>query len=277
MDLYLRCAEETSRLLTKQYSTSFSSASSLFSDDIKADIYNIYALVRLADEIVDSYSGEGARQILDDLEKEVFAAIKREYSANLAVMAFQKTANAYAIDRELIMPFFASMRVDLQKNRLNAQQLNDYIYGSAEVVGLMCLKVFVAGNMATYNKLKPGARALGAAYQKVNFLRDMASDYDQLGRYYFSFGSFETFDESTKIKIIKNIEHDFEIAAKTIPRLPDNSRRAVLVSYQYFTLLLDKLRDTPAEIIKKRRVRVSNARKLFVIGPAIIASKVGLR
>jgi phytoene/squalene synthetase len=273
MDLYDSVAQESSRLLTKRYSSSFGMASSLFDTSIRQDIYNIYGLVRLADEIVDTYRGDNAAMLLNDLEQDTYAAVASEYSTNLTVHAFQLTARKYGIDKELVAPFFTSMRTDLTAKRFNRKQYQTYIHGSAEVVGLMCLRVFCGGNQAQYEALRPGAMSLGAAYQKVNFLRDIAEDWEQLERYYFPIGSYDSFDEPTKAAIIDDIAADFGRAEPAIRQLPTSARRAVTLSYRYYSKLLQQLRRTPAARIKQQRVRISKARKLALLGVTMAGKK----
>ncbi len=267
MDLYKTTAYRMSQLLTNAYSTSFGMSTRLFSATVRPHIYAIYGMVRIADEVVDSYNGPHQRQLLDDLETEVKAAIKRGYSTNPIIHSYALTAARYGIHLAHITAFFKSMRMDLTKKTYDQAEYETYIYGSAEVIGLMCLKVFVDDN-ATYQKLEKGAASLGAAYQKVNFLRDIKADAGDLGRWYFPFSSLEFFDEKAKLRIIQDIDNDFENAKKAVNQLPDSSRRAVQLSVTYYQALLDKIRTTPAEKLKTHRIRIHNARKLqlFVAG-----------
>lgn len=264
-DQYLFVAEHASKYLTTQYSTSFGTASRLFPDDIRQHIYNIYGLVRIADEIVDTYEGKDALAVLDALEKEVYEALKRNYSANIIVQSFVHTANTFGINKDLIAPFFASMRIDSPDYAYKTQEYAKYIYGSAEVVGLMCLKVFCKGDKAQYKQLEPGARALGSAFQKVNFLRDLKDDYERLGRYYFPVGSYDDFDEATKAQIISDIQKDFSIAKDAIDRLPHAAKLPVTVAYQYYARLLTKLDHATAEQINQERIRIPNYIKLWLL------------
>jgi len=265
MDLYLATAQTSSRLFTNAYSSSFGLASRLFNKSIRPHIYNIYGLTRIADEIVDTYKGADAGKILDELEQETYRAMARCYSTNPIVHAFQATAQQFGIDKTLLQPFFASMRTDLTKRRFSQAEYQRYIHGSAEVVGLMCLRVFCNGNDAQYTQLAEGARRLGAAYQKVNFLRDLAADHNELQRCYFPGVTYEGFDEAAKQAIVADIRADFAVAAPTITDLPAGAKRAVRASYRYYLALLDKLAATPAATIKKRRIRISNARKLSLL------------
>lgn len=270
MDLYDRVTQAMSMLLTKQYSTSFSSASRLFPTKMRHHIYNIYGLVRLADEVVDSYKGKDAPKLLKDLEQETYAALNRGYSTNPVVHAFQLTAVQFGIKQDLIEPFFASMLMDTKPQSYSPELYERYIHGSAEVIGLMCLRVFCDGNEKQYGTLAPGAAKLGSAYQKVNFLRDMAADYGELERVYFPSVSYETFDQQDKMDIIRDITHDFAAAKPYIDKLPMEARRAVLASYRYYLALLHKLEKTPAEVIKQKRIRLPNNRKaMLLLGSAI--------
>lgn len=273
MDLYDSVAYENSRHLTLRYSTSFGISSKFFSKDIQPHIYAIYGLVRIADEIVDTYKGVDANEQLDTLEQETYKAIVRCYSTNPIVHAFAKTAARYGINKELIAPFFASMRMDLQPQNYTDRDYKEYIHGSAEVVGLMCLCVFTDGNTADYDKLSAGAASLGSAYQKVNFLRDMAVDYKELGRLYFPGLSFDTFDETDKESIIADIKADFAHALPALKNLPASSRKATLVSYVYYSELLKRLENTPAETIKHTRIRVPSRRKLMLLLQALTRHK----
>lgn len=265
MDLYEKVSYELSRQLTERYSTSFSMSSRLFDRMIRDDIYAIYGLVRIADEIVDTYRGADARSLLEDLESATYAAIERGYDTNPIVHSYALTAKKYGIDSELIRPFFASMAMDLAPAEYTDELYESYIYGSAEVVGLMCLRVFCAGDGARYDELKPGAQALGSAYQKVNFLRDIAADYRELGRLYFPGVTYDGFDDEEKQRIISDIERDFEKARAYADKLPASSRRAVKLSMSYYGELLKRITYTSAATLKKERVRIGNARKVALL------------
>jgi 15-cis-phytoene synthase len=274
MEDYTLSSERASKVVTQTFSTSFSSAISLFSPNIQHDIYNIYGLVRVADEIVDTYQGKDARKMLDALEQEVYATLVRGFSSNVIVHAYAETARKFLIDDTLIAPFFESMRMDLTKKKYNQDEYKTYIYGSAEVVGLMCLKVFVQGKARQYNALKPGASALGSAFQKVNFLRDIKDDYESRGRYYFPEGSFKTFNDSVKQAIIADIENDFAKAKKSIDKLPTNAKFATALAYKYYLQLLKVLKNTPAQEIVQNRVSVGRFTKLRLLVTTKIASYV---
>lgn len=266
-----------SRVLTNNYSTSFGLATRLFGATIRTHIYNVYGLVRLADEIVDTYTGRDAAELLNDLQTETHAAISRGYSTNPVVHAFAGTAKKFGIRASLIDPFFESMRIDLEPKSYKTTDYERYIYGSAQVVGLMCLKVFCQGDAAQYKKLESGAKALGGAFQKVNFLRDIADDYKRLGRYYFPVGSFKDFNEETKLHIVADIDRDFALAHTAILQLPSTARPAVMAAYKYYLRLHNKLRAAPADIIKKQRIRVSNPHKLAVLAGTLVVERLRRR
>lgn len=261
MELYTDTSYELSRTLTLRFSTSFGKSSKLFAPEMQKHIYAIYGLVRIADEIVDTYEGGNKAALLTSLEKETYAAIRSGYSTNPIVHAFALTAHRFGIDESLIGPFFESMRMDLRPLKYTQELYETYIYGSAEVIGLMCLKVFVASDAAQYKRLSTESKALGSAYQKVNFLRDIASDFKDRGRVYFPGVTFGSFDENAKANIIKDIKKDFKKAAPALRKLPKVAQKAVSLSYDYYLELLKKLEETPAETIRSSRVRVSDLAK----------------
>lgn len=260
MDLYLNAARASSKLFTNRYSSSFSLASRLYAPDIRTDIYAVYGLTRVADEIVDSYHGPYAADMLHEYEQEIYRALQRGYSPNPIIHAFQATANDCAIDAQLLQPFFESMATDLSSHSFDNDSYRRYIYGSAEVIGLMCLKIFCAGNASDYQQLQAGA-----AYQKINFLRDMADDYHKLGRYYFPVDDYVTFNDSTKQLIIQDIQADFSQAVPAMTQLPTSARRAVWTSYRYYNVLLKKLERADVATLKSRRLRLSTAHKLYLL------------
>lgn len=274
MTLYEQVSQETAEAVTKAYSTSFSAATRLFPPSMRRHIYNIYGLVRIADEIVDTYKGPGAAEMLDQLETETFEAIQRGYSSNLIVQAFGLTAREFKNDATLISPFFTSMRTDLSKRTFSKQEYKKYIYGSAEVIGLMCLKVFTTDNRQ-YQRLAPGAQALGAAFQKINFLRDFADDAQRLGRCYFPDTSYSSFDNKAKQAIIKDIHSDLTKAKKAIDLLPRDAQPAVKLAYNYYGKLLTKLEAQSVDQIKQTRLSVPNWMKAALY--AQIRVKQGLQ
>ncbi len=271
-ELYVKVSERISQLITKQYSTSFSMASSLFDKAIRQDIYNIYGMVRLADEIVDTYAGQEVEAVLNAFEDQLYNDLRRGFSTNPVLQAFIGTARKVGINKTLIAPFFASMRMDISRHTYTPQQYQKYIFGSAEVVGLMCLKVFCQRDSQQYRSLQSGAQALGSAFQKVNFLRDMTDDHNTLGRYYFPVGSFESFNEEIKTQIIADIETDFETAQPAIDQLPQNAKKAVRAASVYYQSLLSRIKQTPAANLKTQRIRVNNGAKLWLL----IKVKIGL-
>lgn len=271
MELYTKLSYDISTRLTTGYSTSFSLSSKLFAASLRPHIYAIYGMVRLADEIVDTYRQDDAAAQLDDFERQVYDALATGYSTNPALHAFGLTARKYDIDRTLIEPFFHSMRVDLTAKTFTEKAYREYIYGSAEVVGLMCLKVFVDNNPALYERLHDGASALGAAYQKINFLRDIRADHKQLGRMYFPGVTYKSFDEHDKQSIIDDIAADFAKADEALTQLPSSSRRAVSTSRAYYGALFDKLSHASVTDIKSRRIRVPNWYKIILLIKAAVS------
>lgn len=229
---------------------------------MRVHIYAIYGLVRIADEIVDTYRGSDAPILLDELKNETLRTLKTGYSSNPVVHAFAVTAKLYNFDEDVIEAFFESMRMDTEPYVNTAANYSRYIYGSAEVIGLMCLSVFTEGNHEQYKKLADGARALGAAYQKINFLRDLASDNNELDRWYFPDSSYESFTDTEKQRIVDDIENDLASAKQALGQLPKTSKRAVSLSLHYYGRLLDKLRAASAEDIKQQRIRVPGSLKL---------------
>ena len=259
-------SEQFSRNVTKKYSTSFSMATKLLDKSIRQDIYNIYGFVRFADEIVDTFHDYPKENLLTRFEKELYFSITQKISLNPILNSFQKTVNKYNIDILLIKAFLKSMRWDLEKKSYESDNdYKEYIHGSADVVGLMCLTVFVKGDNKKYSELKPYAMSLGSAFQKVNFLRDLNLDYEKLNRTYFPGVNVKKFDEKSKNQIIEDIENDFDLALKGIVRLPKNSQFGVYIAYTYYKNLLMKLKKTPSLNIKKTRIRVPNYEKILVL------------
>lgn len=262
MELYETTAYALAKQLTERYSTSFSISITLFPKALRHHIYAIYGMVRIADEIVDTYRGGDASEQLETFYQDVTKTLvmPTPYSPNPIVHAFALTAQHYGIDTTLIDPFFDSMRMDLREVTFDEELFQRYIYGSAAVVGLMCLRVFTGGDEKQYEELAPGAERLGNAYQKVNFLRDIAADEHDLKRQYFP--GVTELTEREKQRIIADIQADFDAAEPYIKNLPLSARRAVTLSYRYYQELLLKLKETPAEVLKTTRVRVPNSRKL---------------
>ena len=262
---------DCSKLVTRRYSTSFSMGTSLLGKKVKRHIYNIYGFVRFADEIVDSFHKFNKKDLLDKFENDLLYAIKNKISLNPILNSFQFTVNENNIEIELINSFMKSMRLDLHKSLYKTEsEYKKYVYGSADVVGLMCLKVFVKGDLKKYNRLKANAMALGSAFQKVNFLRDLKTDSEVLKRNYFPNVNVSNFDEKTKQKIIVEIESDFKNALEGINKLPDDSRLGVYTAYKYYNKLLLKLKRTPSLNIKKIRIRIPNYQKIGVLAKSYL-------
>jgi phytoene synthase len=274
MDTYTKFSYTASRDLTLTYSTSFGISSRLFSKSIRRHIYAIYGLVRIADEIVDTYPGTDRREQLDSFEAETYTAMHSGYSTNPIIHAFSLTAREYTIEKKFITAFFKSMRMDLEPKLYTQALYKTYIYGSAEVIGLMCLRIFCNKDETLYDSLESGAKALGAAYQKINFLRDLGADYKELGRLYFPGLTFDSFNDKTKQTIIKDIRKDIASASDSLIRLPKSSRVAVSTSLTYYVKLLDKLSRLPASEIKKKRVRINNTHKLLLLGSTMLHERV---
>lgn len=253
---------ECSRNVTKAYSTSFSTAVRLLAPSIRQDIYNIYGFVRLADEIVDSFHDYDKTELFACFETDLDLALKNKISLNPILNAFQNTVTKYNIPYELIAAFMKSMKLDLTKTEYKTQdEFNEYIFGSADVVGLMCLQVFVNGNEERYDTLKNAAMRLGSGFQKVNFLRDLKADFEGLNRTYFPDTDLNQLDETSKSKIIAEIEADFTAGYDGILHLPIEAKLGVYTAYVYYKKLLSKLSKTPSTEIKNTRIRVSDYQK----------------
>ncbi len=277
MKLYNKTAFKTSRVVTTSYSTSFSIATSLLARKQRKAIYAIYGFVRFADEIVDTFHKHNKKYLLKQFEKDLYEAIDKGISLNPVLHAFQKTVKKYRIPHEYIDAFLNSMKHDLQKKVYTSKaETDEYIYGSADVVGLMCLRVFCNGNDTQFAALKKPAMRLGSAFQKVNFLRDLKDDYLSLGRNYFPNIDISTFDETAKQKITAEIKKDFNEAYAGIKQLPSNSRTAVFLAYLYYRVLLKKLEKTPAEKTLNHRVRISNIRKIMLLLKAKTLSNLNM-
>lgn len=276
MDLYDSVSYESAQLLTLRYSTSFGSATKLYPKHIRQHIFAIYGWVRVGDEIVDTYRGKDASERLDAITAETDLTLLTGFSTNPIIHAFARTARIFGINSTLIDPFIESMRMDLSppKRPLTKKEYKAYIYGSAEVVGLMCLKVFTDGDSETYERLRPGAEALGSAFQKVNFLRDFAQDVRELGRSYFPHVNAKELSESQKAAIVKDIRHDFTHALVAVAELPADAAPAVRVAAAYYTELLKRLEAAPARTISKDRIRVPDWRKAQILASVTAKSKV---
>jgi len=266
-----------SKGVTEAYSTSFSLASKMLDPSIRGDIYNIYGFVRFADEIVDSFHNYSKEDLFNRFEEDLHLSLKDKISLNPILNSFQYTFHKYEIDVELVNAFMRSMRWDLHKKEyLSNQDYKAYIYGSADVVGLMCLKVFVKGNHQEYLRLKSSAMALGSAFQKVNFLRDLKDDYEGLSRSYFPNVDLRVFSEQDKMKIIQEIELDFKEGLEGIFQLPTTARFGVYTAYKYYLKLLKKLKATSSDKIRENRIRVPNYQKMSVLARSYVNYRFNL-
>lgn len=272
--LFDELSEMHSKSTTQKYSTSFSLGIKALHPKIRSAIYNIYGYVRLADEIVDSFHGFNQKDLLKRLCEETNIALNEKISLNPIINSFQKTVHEYQIDTALIDQFLNSMEMDLSKIYYNDDLYKEYILGSAEVVGLMCLKVFVEGDMEKFNELKPYAMMLGSAFQKINFLRDLKEDYHILGRTYFPEIDLKNFNDGTKLKIENEIELEFKQALIGIKKLPSTARFGVYLAYQYYWSLFKKIKKTKAKVILNERVRIADAHKLTLLMGCYVNSKV---
>ena len=272
-DVSYSCSEK----VTKTYSTSFSLATRLLSENIRRDIYNIYGFVRFADEIVDSFHDYDKKELFKDFSIDLYKALKNKIHLNPILNSFQHTFHKYDIDISLVDAFMKSMKMDLSKKKYTTvKEFKEYIYGSADVVGLMCLKVFVQGNQKLFLSLKENAMSLGSAFQKVNFLRDLKADKEDLNRSYFPNTSFKNLDEKDKDFIISDIENDFSKGLEGIKNLPIEAKFGVFMAYRYYNQLLKKLKKTPATEIINRRIRVPNLKKLELLTRSYVKYQLNL-
>lgn len=277
LEIFNKVCGQSSKLVTEKYSTSFSRASTLFQPEIRQHIYNIYGFVRFADEIVDTFHDFDKVKLMDEFEQNYRSALENGISLNPILHSFCLTQKEKKIPQHLVDAFLHSMKMDLGEIKdLNDEKYNEYIYGSAEVVGLMCLKVFVNGNVDDYNKMKPYAQSLGAAFQKINFLRDISADFNDLNRTYFPNVDFRKFSEEDKKSIEKDIAKDFEHAFTGIKMLPISSRIAVFMAYKYYINLFKKIRRTKPELLLTKRISVSNARKIYLFGEMMVNKNLNL-
>jgi phytoene synthase len=268
---------QCSQIVTRSYSTSFSSAVKMLAPTIRQDIYNIYGFVRFADEIVDSFHDFDKLTLFDRFESDLNSALKEKISLNPILNSFQSTVHKYGIQMDLIKAFMYSMRLDLHKSEYKTtEEYREYIYGSADVVGLMCLRVFVKGDMEQYETLKESAMRLGSAFQKVNFLRDLKADFEDLSRTYFPNTDLTKLDETSKNEIIAEIEADFKEAFTGIIHLPLEAKFGVYTAYVYYKKLLTKLKNTPSTEIKNTRIRVSDYQKLGLFAKCYFTYKLNI-
>lgn len=275
-DLFDRVSMKTSRLAAHSYSTSFSLGIRCLEKDLRNPIYAIYGFVRFADEIVDTFHDYDKKSLLHRFAEDTWKAIDEKISLNPILHSFQSTVNQYGIDRELIETFLHSMEMDLIEKHYDQDRFEEYILGSAEVVGLMCLRVFCRGDEAEYQRLKPAAMKLGAAFQKVNFLRDLHADYAGMGRSYFPGLDIDRFDEANKKKIEENIAADFREAYLGIRKLPRSARFGVYVAFLYYKALFRKIKSLPSQHVLENRVHIPNRHKLAILGYSYVKHQLRL-
>lgn len=277
-ELFDNVSYSCSKLVTKKYSTSFSLAVNMLAPSIRTDIYNIYGFVRFADEIVDTFHDYKKKELLVQFENDYYQAKKNGISLNPILNSFQHTVNKYNIDDQLVDAFLDSMKADLDKiDYLTKEEYDKYIYGSADVVGLMCLKVFVNGDEEKYNELKGPAMRLGSAFQKVNFLRDLKNDFELLNRSYFPNLDLGELNQQSKELIVKEIEEDFEVAFRDgILKLPVEAKFGVYMAYRYYKKLLNKLKKVPSQEIMETRIRISNPMKINLLARSYVKYKLNL-
>ncbi len=273
LSIYEKISIATSKAITKKYSTSFSLGIRFLGKKFREPIYNIYGFVRVADEIVDTFHGSPQAEMLEEFRKDTDLAIERKISTNPVLHSFQKVVNEYNIEKYLIDTFLDSMEMDLSKIEYDQEKYEKYILGSAEVVGLMCLRVFVDKNDALYNELKPSAMKLGSAFQKINFLRDLKDDYQNLGRMYFPDVEMQVFDEKVKKQLEIEIAADFHEGFLGIKKLPKQSRFGVYIAYIYYSKLLKEISKKPAATLLKERVRIPDGRKYMLFLGAYMRHK----
>lgn len=276
LNLYKEVCRECASLITRRYSTSFSMGIRVFDKALRAPIYGIYGFVRFADEIVDTFHDKDKAKLLARFRNDTYLAMEEGISLNPVLQAFQEVANEYNIGRDLIDPFLDSMAMDLEFSTYHDDLYETYIYGSAEVVGLMCLKVFLKGDDAEYERLKPTARALGSAFQKINFLRDIKSDYEERGRVYFPGVDYNKFDQATKQAIETDIKKDFDHGYEGIKQLPDSARLGVYLAYVYYTKLFQKIKKSPAKQVAEKRIRVNDGKKVYLLATSAVRARFGL-
>ena len=265
LELFNTTCQACSQLITQRYSTSFSMGIRAFDEKIRMPIYAIYGFVRFADEIVDTFHGYPKADLLRRFREDACTAIREGISLNPVLHAFQEVVNRYQIEQELIDCFLDSMEMDLHHSNYASELYEKYIYGSAEVVGLMCLRVFCEGDRALYDRLKSPAQSLGAAFQKINFMRDLKSDFDERGRVYFPGIDFSNFTTQDKLKIETEIKKDFEHAYIGIVQLPKSARFGVYLAYVYYLNLFKKIRSTAAAKVKEHRIRVNDGKKIYLL------------
>ncbi|HKZ36593.1 MAG TPA: phytoene/squalene synthase family protein [Chryseolinea sp.] len=276
MHLFDTLAGRCSRLTTHMYSTSFSLGIRCLHKNLRSPIHAIYGFVRFADEIVDTFNDYNKRELLFRFREETYRSIEEKISLNPILHSFQSTVNEYKIDRRLVELFLHSMEMDLEKKEYQEEEIKEYIAGSAEVVGLMCLSVFCKHNANLYALLSPYARRLGSAFQKINFLRDLNTDYNEMGRTYFPGIKMSQWSQYHKAKIEKSIQADFTEALKGIKQLPRSSRFGVYVAYIYYLSLFKKIQNTPPDLVMKRRIRITNQDKARLLAYSYVKHQLNM-
>jgi len=276
ISLYQKTCHECSQLITNRYSTSFSMGIRLFSKQLQKPIYAIYGFVRFADEIVDTFHDFNKAELLQKFRLDTYEAIEQKISLNPVLQSFQEVVNEYGIERELIDAFLDSMEMDLHFDRYEDRLYKQYIYGSAEVVGLMCLRVFFKNNETKYDELKDSARSLGSAFQKINFLRDMKSDFDERGRVYFPGIDFLNFTNQDKVMIEADIKADFDHGYEGILKLPESARFGVYLAYVYYINLFQKIKRSTASMVKEERIRVNDGKKMYLLFSSALKNQLNL-
>jgi phytoene/squalene synthetase len=275
-ELYDKVTLKCSKLTTYSYSTSFSLGIRCLEKELRDPIYSIYGFVRFADEIVDTFHDFNKSELLSRFRKETFLAISEKISLNPILNSFQFVVNKYSIDHELIDQFLKSMEMDLHLDSYDQKGIEEYILGSAEVVGLMCLKVFCRGNEVMYSQLKPSAMKLGSAFQKINFLRDLNADFNGMGRTYFPGIDLNNFTEETKTKIEEDIANDFHQGYLGIKKLPRSARFGVYVAYLYYIALFEKIKKTSSHVVMNDRIRIRNRRKLSILAYSFLKHQLNM-
>lgn len=274
--LFDKISTKTSKLVTRQYSTSFSLGIRFLNKNFQEPIYGIYGFVRLADEIVDSFHQYDKKTLLEEFKKDTYLSIERGISLNPVLNSFQEVVNTFKIDHELIAAFLKSMEMDLEKKEYNEEGYKEYILGSAEVVGLMCLRVFTEGNNTLYQELKPYAMALGSAFQKINFLRDLNADYVGMGRMYFPNLNMSELNEKVKEEIEIDIEVDFDKGLQGIKKLPKKARLGVYVAYIYYRTLFNKIKKVNSQKILEERIRIPNPQKVMLFAGSYVRNRLNM-
>ena len=276
IELYDKTCMECSKLITQNYSTSFSLGIRVFDKKYRAPIYAIYGFVRFADEIVDTFHDKPKAELLQKFKRDTYEAIEGKVSMNPVLHAFQSVVHEYKIDHDLIDAFLKSMEMDLHFHTYEDSLYKEYIYGSAEVVGLMCLKVFCKGDSKEYDRLKEPACKLGSAFQKINFLRDIKSDFDERGRVYFPGINYTKFTQEEKAHIEKDIKADFDAAYSGIVQLPKGARLGVYLAYIYYIKLFNKIKESPVSVVKQERIRVNDGHKMYLLFSSAIRTRLNL-